>query len=149
MTTERLDGDDGLARLLGAALDTDDPTPDSVREAARAAYTWRTIDAELAELADPVGAGPAFREEEADLQTLSFHAPGLTIELGLSGTALLGQLVPPAPGTVTLRRSDGRTTDVPVDADGCFRIAPPPTGPATLSCTGPTGRRVVTSIFQL
>lgn len=164
MSTDWLDSDEELLLALREAMHAPDPTPPSVREAARAAFTWRTIDAELAELTgdpgtlsadpDPAHAGTGElvgmrASEEADLRTLSFEAPGLTIELGVSASALLGQLFPPGPPSLTLRVGDGSTTEIPVDEDGCFRIAPPPTGLFTLSCHTPDGRTIVTSLTRL
>ena len=42
--------DDQLLDLVGRALRTAEPVPDRVVAGARAAWTWRTIDQELAEL---------------------------------------------------------------------------------------------------
>ena len=42
--------DDDLLELVGRALRAADPVPERVIEGARAAWTWRTIDEELAEL---------------------------------------------------------------------------------------------------
>src|SRR3954447_12070309 len=42
--------DDATLEELRALLTRMDPVPDRLDEAARAAFTWRTIDAELAEL---------------------------------------------------------------------------------------------------
>ncbi|TWG12954.1 hypothetical protein FHX34_105822 [Actinoplanes teichomyceticus] len=145
--------DDRLLRALTEAGASPDPTPPDVLDAARAVYTWRTVDADLAALVhDSAAAAPALagmREEEAELRTLSFEAPGLLIELGVSPAALLGQLVPPEPATLTLRYEDRTTVVVPVDADGCFRIAPQPAGLFTLTCETADGRRVVTSAIRL
>ena len=42
--------DDDLLELVGRALHAADPVPDHVLDGAHAAWTWRTIDEELAEL---------------------------------------------------------------------------------------------------
>jgi hypothetical protein len=144
---------DSLLRALGDALRTPDPTPPDVLDAARAVYTWRTVDAEFAELVHdsrfetPLLAG--LRAEEAELRTLSFAASGLTMELGVSPVALLGLLVPSGPAEVTLRLDGEAPTMVPVDEDGCFRIAPPPAGLFSLICEVADGRRVITPTFRL
>ena len=44
------DPDDRLLAELAAALDAADPVPARVLDAAKESFTWRTIDAELAEL---------------------------------------------------------------------------------------------------
>lgn len=153
MMSNDLQSDDALLRALEDALRTPDPTPPEVLDAARAVFTWRTVDAELAELVHdsrletPALAG--LRAEQTELRTLSFAAPGLTVELGVSPTALLGLLVPPGPAEVTLRLDGEATSIVPVDEDGCFRIAPPPAGLFSLTCEDGDGRRVVTPTFRL
>ena len=43
--------DDDLLRELGRVVTAADPVPPEVIAAAKASFTWRTIDAELAELA--------------------------------------------------------------------------------------------------
>ena len=144
---------DSLLRALDEALRTADPTPPEILDAARAVYTWRTVDAELAELVhDSRLEAPALaglRAEEAELRTLSFASPDLTVELGVSPTALLGLLVPAGPGEVTIRLDGGAMSSVPVDEDGCFRIAPPPAGLFSLTCEVAGGGRVVTPAFRL
>lgn len=153
MSNDWMQDDDQLLRALRQAVSSEDPTPPEILGAARAVFTWRTVDAELADLVHDSAAGPpelaGMRAEEAELRTLSFEAPGLTIELGVSPGALLGQLVPAQPATVTLRHDDGTTLVVAADADGCFRIAPQPAGLFTLTCDTADGRRVVTSAMRL
>ncbi|AEV85789.1 hypothetical protein ACWT_4768 [Actinoplanes sp. SE50] len=145
--------DDQLLHALSRAVAAPDRTPTEVFEAARAVFTWRTVDAELAELVHDSATRPpelaGLRAEEADLRTLSFEAPDLTIELGVAPAALLGQLVPAEPASLTLRLADGTTTAVPVDEDGCFRIAPRPRDRFTLTCETPAGRRIVTAALTL
>ena len=49
--------DDRILELLSRAVDRADPVPEHVTEAARESFTWRTIDAELAELGALTGPG--------------------------------------------------------------------------------------------
>ena len=42
--------DDDVQELVGRALRESDPVPEHVLAAARGAFTWRTIDQELADL---------------------------------------------------------------------------------------------------
>ena len=74
--------DDRLLDLLTRALSQADPVPEHVVEAARASFTWRTIDAELAELVyDSAGEElVGVRSAEATRQ-VTFRAPGIEIEV--------------------------------------------------------------------
>jgi hypothetical protein len=105
-----------------------DPVPPGLDDAARAAFTWRTIDEELAELmrdsADE-GAEVLVRSGSAPRQ-LSFESPRVGIELEVVATGprerrLEGQLLPPGSAMVTLERpgEDG----VSVQADDLGRFA--------------------------
>ena len=73
--------DDDLLDLLGRAIDAADPVPDRVLDGARAAFTWRTIDTELAELVfDSTQELAGVRAAEANRQ-VTFRAPGVEIEV--------------------------------------------------------------------
>ena len=77
--------------------------PESFLEAGRAAFAWRTADAELAALTrdsatEPVAAGT--RAAGPTVRSVSFVAHGLSIEVDLTNDALHGQVVPPQPGEV-------------------------------------------------
>ncbi len=101
---------DELAHWVAAALARHDPVPDDVVEAAKGSYSWRTIDAELAELAydSTADATPlAGVRGVARTRTLSFEAPDLTVEVEVEeagARTVTGQLVPPQPATVELRQ---------------------------------------------
>jgi hypothetical protein len=98
-----------------------DPVPQLLEDGARAAFTWRTVDAELAELMrDSAEAS----EEEAGMlvrgghgpRQLSFESPRIGIELEVTATGprerrVEGQLLPPAGATITVERpgEDGHT----------------------------------------
>lgn len=116
-----------------------DPVPPAVAAAARAAFSWRTVDAELAELTydsrvdDRALAGV----RGGGLRQLTFEAPGLSVEVEVDDAAtrrLVGQLVPAQAGTVELRHAAGSLT-LAVDELGRFAAAELPTGPLSLRCT--------------
>lgn len=139
--------DEQLYTELGEALRTADAVPGRFVEAGKAAFAWRTVDAELAQLSydsavDGVPAGT--RAEPAALRSLTFAASGLTIEVELTEDALLGQVVPPQPGSVELRQKDGSTMTVPVDEVGWFVVRPLPTGLFRLLVRTADGRAVLT-----
>lgn len=127
---------DALRVLAGRV----DPLPAAVADAARESFTWRTIDAELAELAydsvldDARLAG--VRSGDAP-RTLTFEAPDLSVEVEVVEAGdqrrLLGQLVPPQAGEVQVRHPSGSTT-VAADAVGRFSVAGLPSGPMSLRC---------------
>jgi hypothetical protein len=102
-------GDDELLALLGRALGTADAPPEHVLEGARSAFTWRTIDAELAELVfDSARELSGVRSDDANRQ-VTFSAPGVEIEVMVidnGSRRLVGQLVPPVATTIELVGSD-------------------------------------------
>lgn len=137
MTNLELDQLEVRLRSLGNRID---PVPAAVAAAASDAFSWRTIDSELAELTyDSLmddralagvrgGGGP---------RQLTFEAPGLTVEVELGDGAaphLVGQLVPPRFGTVEVRHEGGSVT-LAVDDLGRFAAHHLPTGPLSLRCT--------------
>ena len=114
---------------LRAIVSHQDPVPPRLDAAARGAFTWRTVDAELAELMRD----SADAEEEAGAlvrggrgpRQLSFESPRLGIELEIVATGprsrrLEGQLLPPATATVTVERPGEDGLSVQADELGRF-----------------------------
>ena len=146
------DDDDLLAQLRDMAS-LQDRVPDAVVAAARSAFAWRTMDAELAQLVDE-----SHTDDErlagvrsGDVATLlSFDAPGLAVEVEVLVEAgrrrLLGQLVPPQPGLVQVRHRRGRV-EVSADEVGRFTADDLPPGPVSLRCQAAGGRWVETDWF--
>jgi hypothetical protein len=106
-----------------------DPVPQLLEDGARAAFTWRTVDAELAELMRDSAeaeeeAGSLVRGGQGPRQ-LSFESPRLGIELEVTATGprerrLEGQLLPPAAATVTVERPGQDGLSVQADELGRF-----------------------------
>ncbi len=129
--------DDRLLEKLAAALESADPVPEAALDAAKAVFTWRTIDAELASL--------VFDSETADLvgvrgvettRQMTFRTPGVEIELViLSETSrrIVGQLVPPQIAEVTLHHETGPRS-VRSDSLGRFTLHDVPSGQVRLAC---------------
>jgi hypothetical protein len=134
--------DDDLLDLLGRALATTDPVPSSVVRAAVGAETWRTIDAELAELVfDSAVASTGTRSTPGSARELTFRAGGLEIELLLvDGPApvIEGQLVP-AVGDLVELTGRGAATAAEVDELGRFRFVEIPAGPVRFGIRTPGG----------
>src|SRR5262245_41395921 len=122
--------DDALLAELREAVRAADEVPESFLAAGRAAFAWRTVDADLATLVSdsatrPVTSGTRATEPAA-VRSISFVARGLSIEVDLTEDSLQGQVVPPGPGEVDLRGADGSTQTVTVDDVGWFVIRPVP-----------------------
>jgi hypothetical protein len=141
--------DEDLLRELGAAL-REAPVDGAIITAAEAAFSWRTADEELelltletetslGELAGAVrsAAGPAAP------RTLTFCGEQLSVEIEIDDNGIVGQLIPPQPGQVTLVTSDGPQAAAQADEVGCFTLPLPPPGPMRLDCEL-NGNRFVT-----
>src|SRR5689334_17608289 len=109
--------DDVLAAELATALRARDPMPETVANAARGAFAWRTIDADLAVLSvDSLLEATAGVRGGGDRQ-LTFESKGLSLEVDIieGGRRVVGQVVPPQAGAVELEgphtRSSAATDD--------------------------------------
>lgn len=127
--------DDEMLELLGRTLRTAEPVPEHVLHAARGAWTWRTIDEELAELVfDSALESSGVRSEDTARQ-LTFRAPGVEIEVMViegGGRRIVGQLVPPQEATVQLA-SDGGVDERSADRLGRFTFDSHGPGPVRLT----------------
>jgi hypothetical protein len=129
--------DDELERELRRMAEWADPVPADLVRAAAEAFVWRASGCELAELVYDsllAGAGPTVRSGPS-ARLLTFEGAELTVEveIGPSGT-LIGQLLPPGPATVQIRRpSAERTLDC--DEYGRFAADRLEHGPLSLRCT--------------
>jgi hypothetical protein len=149
--SSHVDGDEQWVRELREAFEDARNVPRAVREAGYAAYTWRSIDAELAALTyDSTVEDPALvgaRSQQASLRSMSFASRSVTIELEVAPPQLLGQIVPAGGAELTVSLRDGGSATVPVDDLGCFTVSPVPTGPFRLELTAPA--HVVTDWITL
>lgn len=147
--------DDGAAllRALAEAVRTAREVPPRFVEAARAAYAWHSVEAELASLSQDPAAGaeelPGAGEDVAVLRTLTFVGADLTVELEVGARRLLGQVVPPGPGEVHVRTADGDHPWAVVDDLGCFVVRPLPEGVFRLRVRTAEGTCVLTAPMQV
>ena len=134
-------GDDGLLDELRAAVRAAGTPTAAMADAARAAFSWRTVDAELAALtSDSLVDEPAgVRGGSPGPRDLVFEGRGTSVEVARDEDCLVGQLVPAGPGPVVLLRPDGEVDRADVDELGRFRFERSVTGPARLRCTTPSG----------
>lgn len=140
--------DDELLDALRDALTTAEEVPRTFVEAGKAAFVWRTIDAELAALTyDSAWDSPepmAIRSESATLRSLTFASDGWTIELELIPGGVLGQLDPPEAGTVSARGDGSKLAIAEIDDLGFFTLGPVPAVPYRLVCTTESGTTILT-----
>jgi hypothetical protein len=140
-------GCDALLVELGGLLARVDPVPPEVIDQARRLFCWRSVDAELAELAfdslvDREVAMAVRSGEESVLEPrmLGFDATvdgtDLSIELEVSAVdgqcTMIGQLSPAGAETLSVQTGDGSTVNVRVDEVGRFLLRPVPSGPVRL-----------------
>ena len=143
MVRQLWDDDDLLLADLGVAVRRALPVPARLRRAARAAFSWRRVDAEL-ELAQLV------YDSAADLdctvrstpgrppRMLVFEAAALSVELEI-GRHVVGQLLPPTAGVVFLTSAEGSVATTRADVLGAFVLDGAPVGPVQLTCRTEAG----------
>jgi hypothetical protein len=131
------DDEELLAALQQAVAEQQSVPPEFV-QAAKSAFAWHNIDAELAELtydsSRDAELEPSTRAETASIRALTFTSAHLTIELEVTQDAVLGQIIPPQSGTVRVQPKEGTETTTSADEIGCFSIRPVPAGTFRLHC---------------
>ena len=130
--------DEELLVVLRQALAERQAVPPEFVAAAKNAFAWHNIDAELAELtydsSRDAETAPSTRAETASIRALTFTSAHLTIELEVTHDSLLGQIVPAQSGTIKVQLRDGAESTVPADGIGRFTIRPMPAGTFRLHC---------------
>jgi hypothetical protein len=107
-----------------------------------AAYTFRTIDAELAQLTfDSLAEGASAVRGADGPRVLTFSTAAAEIEVEISDGRLVGQLMPARAATVEIR---GRDRTITVTADALGRFAAGPLSPGALSLRCHLDRTIVT-----
>ena len=138
-------GADELEEELRQLAARVDPVPPLLVQAGIDAFSWRDVDAELAELVfDSLldeDAASLVRSSQ-DRRMVSFRTPGLTIDIEVSsagtGRSVMGQIVPPQQATVEIRHREGTTT-VAADELGRFQSGTLHAGPVRLRLRPGTG----------
>ena len=103
---------------------------------------WRDVDLDLAALRyDSAVAGlpGGVRGAPSEMRALSFEAAGITIEVELTADGLVGQIVPPQPGSVEVWADGAELLSVAIDERGWFDLGSPPARPFRLCVRGPDG----------
>ncbi len=117
--------DDYLMRELEEAVSETRWVSDTARTAARAAFSWRTVDSELLVLSyDSLlhEDAPVRRADGEAVRTASFQGDGITLEVEVDDGNLLGQLVPGRACHVLLENLDGSVVSTEADESGFFSI---------------------------
>lgn len=137
-----------LEARLRRAAELADPVPPGLTDAALAAYSLRTLDAELARLTfDSLVEGAGAVRGDGP-RTLTFTVGQVTVEIELAEHRLVGQLLPvTGRAGIELRRPSG-TISVRADDLGRFTVEPFAPGPFSLRCHLPPDRTVVTDWFS-
>lgn len=128
------DSDEDVRGVLRDYYEAVDPVPARMREVALAAFAWRDVEHELAELSlDSLLVSAPIRSQSGP-RLLTFAAGGVNIEIEVDGTGsarqIVGQVIPPAAGEMRLRTvaQTTRTDDL-----GRFFLAEVPAGPFSLT----------------
>jgi hypothetical protein len=142
-----------LLAALREALRAREAVPPNFVAAAKNAFAWRTIDSEIAQLTydssrDPE-LQPSLRAEAATIRALTFTSAHLTIEVEVSRGSLLGQIIPPQAGVITVQPMGGAEAEFPADEIGCFSVRPIPAGPFRLHCRADAGADAQTGWITL
>jgi hypothetical protein len=145
--------DDELLTALREAVRSREAVPANFVDAAKGAFAWRNIDAELAELTydslTSVQDALSMRAETASIRALTFTSLRLTIELEVVGDSLLGQVVPGQPAVITVQPRSGASVVVDADDIGRFLMQPVPAGQFRLRCRTTTGIETFTGWIAL
>jgi hypothetical protein len=136
VTADLAPRDQALLDRARAELDTVDPVPPSVVEAAKSSLTWLTVDAELATLSEDAAPATSGLRTEAAARSLTFECSTgvVVLEVTSSGDErrLVGQTDRAAAVEV---RHPGGVLRADTDEHGRFRAAGVHAGPVSLRCT--------------
>jgi hypothetical protein len=144
--------DDELLEALRRAVTAREAVPADFVAAAKQAFAWHNIDAELAQLTyDSREADHALatRTEAASIRALTFTSGRLTIELEVAQDSLVGQIVPAQPAVVTVLPRTGSEIVITADEIGCFSVEPIPAGQFRLRCRTSAGVETMTGWITL
>jgi hypothetical protein len=137
-----------LLAQLRHAVQVSDPVPASMVDAAKGLLTWRTIDAELAELQFDSALDASGVRGLAWPRQLSFEAREISIEIEVDHDRLVGQVVPPAEIELTLTDTEGAIRSTRSDHVGHFRFTEVESGTVRVTAARPDGS-VTTQWFTI
>lgn len=140
--------DERLLAALSEAMKARQAVPSWFVETGKNAFAWHNIDAELAQLTydsyqdrqEPA----LMRSETASIRALTFTSDHLSLELEVTETSLLGQIIPPGTDELEIHTRSGEVSTAEVDEIGCFAVDPIPDCPFRLRCRSADGTDVLT-----
>lgn len=152
MTGRRWDDDELLLQDLAEALRPVEHCARSLARRAGAAYSWRTVDADLflASLSydSLVQSVDHSRTAEPLSRFLVFSAAPLSVEMEVLPEQIVGQIIPPGQAEIVIETEGREPRRVTADERGLFLISPRPGGATRLRCDTDTAR-LVTDWVQL
>jgi hypothetical protein len=124
-----------LRDMMAATVDV----PVGFAVAAKASFTWRTIDAELDAVSlcfDSAVDGQALVRASTTCapRSLSFDGADIALEVEVRAGEISGRIMPAQPGTVRLRSAADECRTAVTDAGGWFTFEPTPHGPHRFEC---------------
>jgi hypothetical protein len=128
---------------LRRAAELFDPVPPHLVRGAISAFTWRTIDAELAELVFDSLDQPLAVRGPGQPRLLTFRADEVVVEVELDDQLLVGRVSPATAAEVRVQHG-GVEVAVTADGLGRFTVRGLASGPLRLRCTFDDGRSLVT-----
>jgi hypothetical protein len=147
--------DERLLEKLAGLVRERDPVPEELVEMARQTFTWRTVDAELAELvADSLEDGTAtlVRSSTVSVRLLAFCTADLRLDLEVLAEAttrrLVGELDPEVPAEITVEHPGGTLVE-DTDEEGRFLIAGVPAGRIRITCRPASGAPLLTPWLKI
>jgi hypothetical protein len=133
---------DVLGRLRGL---TDDPPPTTLLAAARAAFSWRTVDTDLCRPAYDSLLDEALTATRGghDARLLRFAFDDLVVDVEISSEAdsrtVVGQRTPAMTAELTVRHGGAAEQSVRADELGRFVAEGLRPGPLSIRCVRPSG----------
>ena len=143
MTQRDMTGNDrALLAELGRLSQLADPVPNQIIDMAKGSFTWRTVEAELAEMVwdstTSHDSGLLIRSAGEEVRLLTISAEHVTMDLEVlpSGTnrRLVGELTPPKRARVFVETDAGERKEDVTDDLGRFLLSDVPAGRVRLHC---------------
>ena len=114
------DDNEAMLRDLKDALADERAVTERARAAARAAFTWRTIDEELLDLDHDSESADLLVRGVATARVLGFRGRELTLEVEFDRGQLTGQVIPGRVCQVSVVTPTGNRWEVQSDESGVF-----------------------------
>ena len=127
-----------LLAALRQVFDSRQEPPPEIVEAGKRIFAWHGAGKEMTQLtydsAQAPDRGPALHDEPAGTRVVTLSSARMTIQLGFTPDAVLGQVAPPHATAITLQAGNGREKGLAADETGRFAIRPAPAGRFRLLC---------------